>query len=83
MRRTGRAIDGFSAVKIAALAVLAALTFGVYPDRLRGALIAIGNLHRGGFCPSFRRAVRRLESKPPPEGPRINHGLSFGLHFPN
>jgi hypothetical protein len=30
------------AVKIAALAGLVALTLGVYPDRLRGALIAVG-----------------------------------------
>ena len=42
-----------AAVKIAALAGLAALTFGVYPDRLRGGLIAIGTCIAAGFVLPF------------------------------
>lgn len=42
-----------AAVKIAALAVLAVLTFGVYPDRLRGALIAIGTCVAAAFALHF------------------------------
>ena len=42
-----------AAVKIAALAVLTVLTFGVYPDRLRGALIAIGTCVAAAFVLHF------------------------------
>jgi hypothetical protein len=41
------------AVKIAALAGLAALTLGVYPDRLRGALIAVGTCVVAAFVLQF------------------------------
>jgi hypothetical protein len=41
------------AVKIAALAGLVALTLGVYPDRLRGALIAIATCVAAAFVLRF------------------------------
>jgi hypothetical protein len=41
------------AVKIAALAGLAALTLGVYPDRLRCALIAVGTCVAAAFVLHF------------------------------
>lgn len=42
-----------AAVKIAALAGLTVLTFGVYPDRLRGGLIAIGTCIAAAFVLHF------------------------------
>lgn len=42
-----------AAVKIAGLAVLAALTLGVYPDKLRGGLIAIGTCVAAAFVLHF------------------------------
>jgi hypothetical protein len=41
------------AVKIATLAGLAALTLGVYPDRVRGALIAVGTCVVAAFVLHF------------------------------
>jgi hypothetical protein len=41
------------AVKIAGLDGLAALTLGVYPDRLRGALIAVGTCVVAAFALHF------------------------------
>ena len=41
------------AVKIAGLAGLAALTLGVYPDRLRGGLIAIATCVAAAFALHF------------------------------
>jgi hypothetical protein len=41
------------AVKIAALAGLVALTLGVYPDRLRGALITVGTCVVAAFVLHF------------------------------
>ena len=41
------------AVKIAGLAALAALMFGVYPDRVRGGFIAIGTCVVAAFVLHF------------------------------
>ncbi len=41
------------AVKIAGLAGLAALTLGVYPDRLRGGLLAIATSIAAAFASHF------------------------------
>ena len=42
-----------AALKMAALAGLAALTFGGYPDRLRGGLFAIGTCIAAAFVLHF------------------------------